>query len=411
MPESEYDQRFINQYVKIPQYISARIKAEYAAEYEDVRHCLCLIVANLLAYGKVAYSRRKQFYTKNKTQHYTWANMLRAVDILVGQGYVASEKGFKGKGYERGLSSTLNPLPRLRQEFTFLDKVELDIESLPLLTVNGKPIYDSHSLHSIGNDALSSIPHLPTIYGTAHKLNREYFNRMTIDYQDLALKEEYIGIVGLTRVFKDGGVGRWFQKGGRSYQTLSEDERTRILLNGEYVAELDYPAMHPHILYSWEGGQCPEDFYERIVNVCGCNRFIAKSVTLTAINASDYRRMVDSINLEKGREAKANQSRTVPKPILYDELKKLGLPSKQVIESFIQAHPVIAKYLFSGLANRLMLVESNIMTSVLLRLMEQDIPTLPVHDSLVFPLRHRETVKQVMEDEYQRQTHFSITVV
>lgn len=402
MHETGYRQRFINQYAKIPQNISTRIETEYVAEYEGVRHCLSLILTNMLAYGKVAYSRRKQFYSENRTQHYTRSKMLKAVDILVGRDYVASETGFKGKGYERGVSSSLNPLPRLRQEFAPLDKVELDIEALPLLTIDGKPIYEGATL---------PIHPTPPIYGTVLKLNRDYFNRMVIDYRNIKLSEEYLSIVGLTRVYKNDEVGRWYQKGGLSYQALPEDQRKELFLNGEEVAEFDYPAMHPHILYAWEGEQCPEDFYERIMGACGCNRFIAKSVTLTAINAHEYKGLINSISLDKGREAKANQSRPVPKPILYDELKKHSLSPRQVIDAFVQVHPVIAKYLFSGSANRLMLVESDIITSVLRRLMEKDIPALPVHDSLIFPLRHKETVKWIMEDEYQRQTHFSITVV
>ncbi len=57
-----------------------------------------------------------------------------------------------------------------------------------------------------------------------------------------------------------------------------------------------------------------------------------------------------------------------------------------------------------------MLEESEVMTEALLRLMDQSISALPVHDSLIAPKRHRGQVKQVMEDAYREHTSFGITV-
>lgn len=70
----------------------------------------------------------------------------------------------------------------------------------------------------------------------------------------------------------------------------------------------------------------------------------------------------------------------------------------------------IRKYLFSGYATRLMLEESEVMTSVLLGLMGLGVPALPVHDSVIVPARHGEAVRRVMEEEYRRHTGFEIAV-
>jgi len=410
MTETGYPHRFVNQYAKIPQQISARLDAELPAEYGGVRHCLGLILTNLLGYGAVAYSRRGNFYTEHRTEHYTRANMLRAVDIAVGMGYAEDRRGFKSKGYSRGISSALIPLERLRRDFRPLGKIDIDITLLPLLIVDGRQVFSLGDIASISTVSPILKPLPPTTYDATYRLNREYFNRMRIGYDNLRLEEEYLGVVGLTRVFRGGGVGRWFQKGGLSYQGLSEEDRSKLLLNGEAVVELDYPAMHPHILYAWEGMQCPDDFYERIASECGCSRFLAKSVTLAAINASSYANLSSAINLDRARETEANEGRETPKPIMYDELKKGGLRPRDITDAFAKAHPAIAKYLFSNSANRLMLAESEIITSALLRLMELGIPALPVHDSVIAPLRHREAVRRVMEDAYRQHTSFSIIV-
>lgn len=416
MREEGYPHRFINQYARIPEDISAGLDRRFGAEYPGVRHCLGLIVTNLLAYGTVSYSRNKNFYTRHRTTHYTMAKMLGAVGIAANEGYVESSVGFRSAGYRRGISSTLAPKARLGREFRLKGKVELDVKLLPLMVIDNRQVFGADDIVPCFSAIVTSPklrgpgPSRPTTYDTVFKLNREYFNRMRIGYRNLNLEEEYLEVVGLTRVFKGGGVGRWFQKGGPSYQQLSGDERSRLLLDGEEVVELDYPAMHPHLLYAWEGMQCPEGFYEMVAESCGCSRFIAKSVTLFALNAPSYSSLSSAVNLDMANETKANESRAAPKPILYHELRKLGLRARDVTDAVEKAHPTIAKYLFSNSAGRLMLDESEIVTSALLKLMGMDIPALPVHDSLIVPKRHRNQVKQVMEDVYREHTGFGIAV-
>lgn len=410
MTQSQYPHRFINQYARIPRQVAVRVQSEFAGEYPGVRHCLGLIVTNLLAHGTAAYSRRGNFYSENRTRHYTRANMLGAVKLAEAKGWAVNTVGFRSAGYDRGISSTLTATERLRLEFEPVTHVEIDLTSLPLLTIDGRPVFSIEDMYYIKQKAPASRLLLPTTYDATFRLNREYFNRMSIDYRNLRLEEEHLSVVGLTREFRDGGMGRWFQKGGFSYQGLSEEERAKLLLNGEGVTELDYPAMHPHILYAWEGVQCPDSFYERAAKMCGCSKFVVKSVTLFALNASSYSSLSSAVNLDSAREKKANRGRATPKPILYNELKKLGLKPKDVIETIVKVHPMVSKYLFSNSANRFMLAESDIVTSALLRLMELGISALPVHDSLIVPRRHRDQVKQVMEDAYRGHTGFTISV-
>ena len=416
MKEAGYPHRFINQYARIPSNISGRLDAGFPAEYPGVRHCLGLIVTNLLGYGPVAYSRRDHFFTGHRTAHYTKANMLRAVDIAVNEGYAESGTGFRSAGYRRGISSTLAPTARLRREFRPLGKVELDVALLPLMVIDSRQVFGADDIAPFFPAVATSpkrqgpAPPPPTTYDATYRLNREYFNRMRIDYRNLNLEREHLEVVGLTRVFRGGGVGRWFQKGGLSYQQLSGEERSRLLLDGEEVVELDYPAMHPHLLYAWEGRQCPEGFYDRVAALCGCSRFVAKSVTLFALNAPSYASLSSAVNLDMANETRANEGRAAPKPILYHELKKLGLKARDVTNAIEEAHPTVAEYLFSNSAGRLMLAESEIVTSALLKLMGMGIPALPVHDSLVVPKRHGNRVRRVMEDAYREHTGFGIAV-
>jgi len=80
---------------------------------------------------------------------------------------------------------------------------------------------------------------------------------------------------------------------------------------------------------------------------------------------------------------------------------------KVILQAFQQANPTISNYIYSALANLLMLIESEIMTEVLWELMNRDIPAVPIHDSLLFPKMHRD---KVMKDIYRQQTQFNIQV-
>lgn len=405
---SHYSCPFFNQHVRVPQRVRVKVDAEHAGDYEDVRHCIGLIVTNLLALGEVAYSRNSNFYTEHGTRLFTWTSMLRAVDAAVAGGWVVrSREGYRAKGYVTGLSSTIAAGPRLG-EFGAPAELELDTESLPLMSVDSRQVFDADGLSAIENhtvrvspESTALLPRLGGIYGEAVRLNRDYWNRMDVGTDALAAGSVCMGQVGLTRVFKGGGVGRWFQRGGLSYQQLPKEERARLRINGEAVAELDYRAMHPHILYAWAGQRCPDDFYERVVELCGCPRDAVKVLILAAVNAPSYKSLSSAVNSTARVEAETS---------LYSQLKGLGLSARDVVGAIVQAHPILERYVFSGQANRLMLEESDILTSALLRLMETGIPALPVHDSLVFPRRRGDSVRRVMEEEFLLQTGQPIVV-
>ena len=118
-----YEINFINQYTNIPKNIVDTLNSLYASEYESVRHCLALIIVNLLKFDKIAYSRWKRYYTENHTKHYTYANMMHALDIALANAYaVEIQRGYRSVGYHQDWSSSLRARPRLR-EFQLLEDI------------------------------------------------------------------------------------------------------------------------------------------------------------------------------------------------------------------------------------------------------------------------------------------------
>ena len=150
---SQYRVRFLNQYVKIPKKILETLNSLYPTEYESVRHCIGLIIVNLLKFDEIAYSRNKNFYTANRTKNYTFTNMRNALKIALEAGYAVELRSFQS--FDRGHSSKLKAGPRL-SDFSLPGSMELDVESLPLLTINGKPVFDDDNLNSV--KARSDLP-------------------------------------------------------------------------------------------------------------------------------------------------------------------------------------------------------------------------------------------------------------
>ena len=118
---------------------------------------------------------------------------MNALNITVSNDYaVEAQRGHIGKGSEKGRSSTIAAGPNL-SEFTRPEKIELDVTSLPLMTIDDRPVFDEADLDFIRNRSPISIPEiaafvsrLDRLYDEAVKLNRNYWNTIEIDTRNLS---------------------------------------------------------------------------------------------------------------------------------------------------------------------------------------------------------------------------------
>jgi len=190
----------------------------------------------------------------------------------------------------------------------------------------------------------------------------------------------------LRRYFSRGS----FQSGGRLFggfwQGLSEAERLNgILINGEEVAEIDYGQIAARILYGFAGSPVPKgDLY-------------AIPGLMTA-DGNPYRDgiklLFNSLTFMEGDPSR--------KPRKSKDKLPRDLNIKQIVELIRQAHPAIAHYFGTTTGHNVQFIESEVMVSVLLRLREDNIVALPIHDALVVPcsarVRAMVTMKSVFED-------------
>ncbi len=183
-----------------------------------------------------------------------------------------------------------------------------------------------------------------------------------------------------------------FTKGGRfygpKYQNFSPDLRKYLFIDGEETVELDYSGLHLNILYNSLGLEGPENPYGNLNKEL---KEIFKVVCFIGLNANDEHSaryaIIKNLRLKFGRLVSYEGAGT-----LLDEFKKL--------------HKPIAKSFHSGTGVKLQWVDSTLMNNILIRLLDNEIIGLPVHDSVIVKKRFQNVLKYIMDEEYFKMFEF-----
>lgn len=173
-----------------------------------------------------------------------------------------------------------------------------------------------------------------------------------------------------------------FDLGGRLFggwwENVPSEVRCRIRIEGEAVAELDFASMFPRLAFLKLGLAPPRgDLY-----------------------------VVPGLEDPKHRDGVKGMMNTLlfasgPKLRLPPEFKKhlpRGWTARDVRKAIVDRHSSLEPAFERGLGLELMFMESQILVAVLLRLIDEDIVALPLHDGLITPISQRDRVRAVMED-------------
>ena len=162
-----------------------------------------------------------------------------------------------------------------------------------------------------------------------------------------------------------------FSLGGRFYggwwQNIPSECRANITINGLPTIELDYPRLHPTLLYAEIGTAMCGDPYD----LANWPRGLVKIGFNTLVNADTREAAIRSIANEIGGEG------------AYAKAKSL-------ICDIEAKHPLIAPMFGSGAGLRLMRRDSDMAELLMLRLVKRGVVALPIHDSFVVPDRNLE---------------------
>jgi len=177
--------------------------------------------------------------------------------------------------------------------------------------------------------------------------------------------------------------GRFY---GPVYQSIPGDLRKYIKINGEPVVELDFSALHIRMLYHQHDIDYQDDPYE----VCGDHRLrkTFKQAFLIVINA-------ESEEIAKKSLLKKMYEKNLPWPGQKN-------PINHIVDTIKKEHNSICDCICDDKGVELMRKDSDIMENILMTLMNENIPGLSVHDSVIVPKRHEARLRQVMMEQYKK---------
>jgi len=220
------------------------------------------------------------------------------------------------------------------------------------------------------------------------------------------------------------------EHGGRFYggfQQLPSNDRSRLIIDDLKTCEIDYSSIHMAILYAWEGIQVQ---YGTVYEMEGYDRDVVKAVTLRALNIKNladlkraistsaspqnkikYRAYKDARAVYEFERSKGFTSKA-PKKALWIDTFIEGIPSDTIaddlLNAFLEKHSAVKAHIGSPKVGvRLQAVDSEIMALILHRLQLENIPALPIHDSVRIPKIHRLKARSVMMECFKEITGFN----
>ena len=193
----------------------------------------------------------------------------------------------------------------------------------------------------------------------------------------------------LKRYFTRGS----FKSGGRLFggfwQQMKKVHRENLLIDGDDIEGLDYSQMSPKILYGY-CGLVPEmgDCYH-IKGYEYCRKGIKKVFNAMTFSNEPMTRFPKGIN----------------------SLFPVKTRFKDVSDAIEKEHFRIAHMFYTGIGHYLQFMESQILVEVLLKLIDNGITALPVHDAVFVGWTHVYKSTQVMEQVFLDMTNVPSVVM
>lgn len=335
--------------------------------------------------------------------------------------------------YEQGCSTRIWPSDALRNEFAMLKDVIIlrDTDSIIMREKIDDDKFDVPFLESDFTVNLrSKLMFINKVY-TSHyykydsatekyKVSNPWYNNLNklydIHYDDYTTDTPTTSLLlgtnptwrrflpQIRTIFSNGS----FEQGGRIYaalqeeignwQSMPQEQRKTILIDGRPTVELDFDAFHLTMLYAIEGKQLDYDPYDTVAPKE--MRSIIKVLLLTVLNAESEQSaksaMIDEMKKLARKEFISEWEYKLIKALDANEPNWPDL-----IEKLRDAHPVIAPYFCSGAGLMLQRLDAEIMREALMYLAEKDIPALPIHDSAIVAAHHKSELHTAMSLGYR----------
>ena len=390
-----------NQFKKSPHFGGKRFRR---AMYAPI---ISTILANLLN----AHTHKLQVvYSRSTTDGRAWINVW---DFLVDLQLVNTVIGGRN---ELGVQSWCVALPEL------VTLLEAD---------KSRIIFDHHKASIEIRDADKNV--LPVSQHRATKLKYNRLERATRAVNELwqthTVTLDKKSIVPFVQRKFNGTL----ELGGRFYgafQQIPSKDRARLKIDKADTIELDYSVNHLAILYAWQGIQID---YDQAYSLKGYGRDTIKAITLRALNIKSLSHLKVAITLSANPANQRKHQAYKAKRAVHDLLRSKGLVSKapykpkwvdtfianipsttiadDLVAAFLERHSAIKEHIGSpNIGLRLQAVDSQIMALVLETLRLENVPALPVHDSIIIKESDKDLALAIMASSYEQITGFKAKI-
>jgi len=195
-----------------------------------------------------------------------------------------------------------------------------------------------------------------------------------------------------------------FQRGGRFfnrplpfYMSLSKVNRPIIIRQmgqsyGQGVAEIDYNAMNPRLLYALAEVGIPTSLQKDPYLIPGFER--SRDGIKKLFNAMLFGKDLPAWTMYPENMVEEG----LIGPLFHQEEYR---PIQKVMEAIRTTHAPVAHLFGTGIGHRLMNLEAGLLRLIILRTFAKGIPCLPVHDCLIVPRSQRKAVVRVMIEAFR----------
>lgn len=365
------------------------IQARHYQQFECSLTGLICAVAEHWASGGLGWlyttrSRSKTKGSRYRPQIYS-AGYPKLQDQLFECGWIDLRKGDQGPETVRKSRTTLRASPRLRQLLTEHDISFYDFQLAPV-----SEVIELRTTKDFKSKEYELVEYSDTDEALKMRAQMDRINAALLDADIVCIDTDYDDRQRtMKRIFNNSD----FSSGGRLYggfwQRMSDTQRLEeISINGEYVAVLDYDQMSLAIAYGLSGLPLPEgDLYQ----IDGLSRVVDREPRPTVkrvVNAmmnrktplTEYPKDIAPLTCQGGEEV---------------------YRARWLADAILKKHAPIADWFEQGRGLELQRRDSDTAIHVLLRLIDEGIIALPVHDAFIVPLSKKDYVQSVMIDTFR----------
>jgi len=197
-------------------------------------------------------------------------------------------------------------------------------------------------------------------------------------------------------------MGGRLYSGKNGWQNISKLGRTTITFDGKPTVEPDFSGLHINMLYAMAKQPAPAKPYDMVLND-ETMRPIVKKMMLVAINTRNDEETIGVMQKDR-EELRLERKKTGGLGFndfqMYRLLNQRTISWWELLERIKEVHAPIKQYLCTDRGGELMNRDSKIILDVILTLIREGIPCLPVHDSVVVPTENKDRAREVMREVF-----------